>query len=160
AALDRLIALVAQWWILLILLGVAFAVRWPPLKPRLPSLTPLRACAIVFAVALMWIATPAIVRGWPEPWMHDDYSYLLGGEMVAQGHASYPPHPMWRHFETMHQLQLPRRASKYPPGQLFVLATGIRLLGQAMAGEWMITALAAAAICWAAFGWLDASLAL
>src|SRR5436190_732474 len=104
AALDHLVAFVAQWWVLIAL--------------------------------------------------------LLGAEMVAQGHTSMPPHPMWRHFETMHQLQVPRRASKYQPGQLLVLAAGIRLVGHAIAGEWLITALAAAAICWAAFAWVDAGIAL
>src|SRR5205814_4674196 len=68
--------------------------------------------------------------------------------------------PRWRHFEAMHQLQVPRRASKYPPGQLLVLGAGIRFAGQAIAGEWLITALAAAAICWAALAWAGTGVAL
>jgi hypothetical protein len=174
AALDHLVAFVAQWWILIALLAGVFyvgrvlSVGAPaPGRAALPRAAaptlrtrPTLVCAIVFVVALLWIASPVLVRGLPLPWMHDDYSCLLGAEMVTQGHTSMPPHPMWRHFETMHQLQVPRRASKYQPGQLLVLAAGIRLVGHAIAGEWLITALAAAAICWAAFAWVDAGIAL
>jgi hypothetical protein len=161
AALDHLIVLLGQWWIVIALLAAVLALPWPrPELPLPPAVSPGRACAIVFALALLWIVTPAVIHGMPMPWLHDDYSALLGGEMVASGRTSEPPHPMRKHFETLHQLQEPRRASKYPPGQFFVLAAGIRLAGEAIAGEWLITALAAAAICWAAFAWLEARAAL
>ncbi len=164
-ALDHLFAFVAQWWILLALLIAVFYVGRVlnpsgPLKVAGLRTRPTWACAIVFVIALLWVAAPALIHGLPLPWMHDDYSCLLGAEIVAEGHASLPPHAMWRHFETMHQLQVPRRTSKYPPGQLLVLGAGIRLFGQAIAGEWLIAALAAAAICWAAFAWVDAAVAL
>ena len=186
AVLDHLIVFVEQWWILIALLAIVFTVRWPAirlpsyvgrvlnpsaaeggrfaaadgLRTRPTSIKPMHAYALVFIVALLWIVSPVLVHGVPLPWMHDDYSCLLGAEMVAQGHTSYPPHPMWRHFETMHQLQVPRRASKYPPGQALLLAAGIRFLGLPIAAEWLITALAAAAICWAAFAWTEAGVAL
>jgi hypothetical protein len=161
SGLERLIAFVAQWWILIVLLAVAVGVRWPPINIRLPTgVKPAHACAAVFLVALVWIVSPVLVHGMPLPWMHDDYSSLLGGELVAQGRTSAPPHPMWRHFEAMHQLQVPRRASKYPPGQLLVLGAGIRLAGQPIVGEWLITALAAAAIYWAALAWAGNGVAL
>ena len=108
------------------------------LRTRPTSIKPEHAYALVFIVALLWIVSPVLVHGVPLPWMHDDYSCLLGAEMVAQGHPWYPPHPMWRHFETMHQLQMPRRTSKYPPGQALLLAAGIRFLGLAIAAEWLL----------------------
>src|SRR5882672_1175064 len=97
AALDHLVAFVAQWWLLIALLAGVFYVgrvlnpsaaeagRFAPadgVRTR-----PTLACAIVFVVALLLSASPTLIRGLPLPWMHDDYSCPLGAEMVAQGHT-------------------------------------------------------------------------
>lgn len=168
-AADRLIGIASVRWPLLAILTIAFVARWPEpphfvarARQWFDAIASRRflASTIVFVISLVWLIAPTCIHGVPSPWMHDDYGNLLGGDLFAHGHLSCPVHPLWQHFETMHQLQVPRHASKYPPGQGLVLAAGLRMFRLAIAGEWLVTAGACGAICWAAGVWLSPSLAL
>lgn len=84
----------------------------------------------------------------PVPKVHDEFSYLLGADLLASGHAGRPAHPLWEFFDTIHVIARPVYASKYPPGQALFLAVGQSLFGHPYAGVVISSALATAAVFW------------
>ncbi len=154
--LDYALVFVREWWVVGALVAAAWFAPWrmpdagSPLSvvgSRLSA--PLRMSVIIFLVSLGWSLIVVAANGVPPPLIHDDYAVLLGGEMFAQGRASYPTHALWPHFEQFHVLQVPAYASKYPLGNELLLAVGLRAFGVALVGSWLVAAAACVAIFWA-----------
>lgn len=116
----------------------------------------------------LWIGAFAFTLGavitlttrWPEPGIHDEYSYLLAADTFAHGRLANPPHPFREHFESMHVLVEPTYASKYPPAQGLILAAGQALTSRPIVGAWLANALACMAVYWALLAWLPRRWAL
>lgn len=147
--LDRGIAFVMENWLLLVAIAVVpllrkrvAIARFVPRSIWWPALLSLAISMTLFAL-----------RGAPLPRYHDDYGQLLAADTFRHGRLANPPLPHFQSFETMMALQRPTYASRFPPGNGMVLALGM-LIGLPTIGIWMATALAVAAIGWAAGAWL------
>jgi hypothetical protein len=96
----------------------------------------------------------------PQPFIGDDFSFLLAADTFSSGRLTNPTHPMWVHFEGFQIVHNPTYMSMYFPAQGMVMAGGKLLAGHAWWGIWASCALMCAAICWMLQGWLPLRWAL
>jgi hypothetical protein len=108
-----------------------------------------RAPLWITGLSIIISAFTALIIPLPEPQFHDEFSYRLAGDTLAQGRLTNPPHKMGVFFESFQVLQRPTYMSKYPPGQGLVLGLGQAVFGHPIAGVWLSTAVAATAVWWA-----------
>lgn len=102
---------------------------------------------LLFMLGALGAALPTMRTSLILPQEYDEYAYLLGADTLAQGRLANPPHKLAPFFATMHVLQSPTYASKYPPGQSLQLAMGV-LLGHPIYGVWITVGLLAVAAAW------------
>ncbi|HEV2200966.1 MAG TPA: hypothetical protein VGR73_14195 [Bryobacteraceae bacterium] len=129
---------------------------WRP--RRIPAIRTFRhpalaaAAMIAAAVALRLALIPLLPV--PIPIVTDEFSHLLLADTLLHGRVSNPPHPLWRHFESLHILQQPRYVSNYFPGHALFLAAGRIVSASPWAGILAEYALFLAALYWALRGWM------
>jgi chromate transport protein ChrA len=122
-----------------------------------------RKMAMCFLVAITTTALRLALlqsRPIPQPFVADEFSYLLGAETFVSGRVTNPMHPMWEHFETLHEIVRPSYMTMYPPGQSLFLALGWKLFGHPWFGVPISFGLFAGCLCWMLQNWLPPIYAL
>jgi len=111
------------------------------------AMTPWLLYPLLFVAGVTAAALPTLRTGLILPQEYDEFAFLLGADTFMQGRLTNPPHPLAPFFDTMHELQRPTYASKYPPGQSLQLAAG-EVLGNPIFGVWVTVGLLAVAAAW------------
>jgi len=141
---------------------VALVLAWPQLSGvvnRFASRTAwcMALLAILpVALRLLLLRTHPV----PQPYVADDYSYLLLADTLSHFRLANPPHPLHQFFETFFVLQQPTYSSIYPPGQGIALAIGQLIFGHPWAGVVLSIGLFCALSYWMLLGWTTPAWAL
>ena len=123
---------------------------------RRPVLSVIVVGASVIAIRLALLPVLPI----PQPYVHDEFSFLLAADTFASGRLTNPTHPLWTHFESFHITQIPTYMSMYFPAQGLMLAAGKVVTGEPWFGALFASALMCGAFVWALRGWLPPNWAL
>lgn len=154
--------------IVLLALAILFSIGGVNLGERLPFIRWARFLAGK-RFAVLFVITATVILGClaitgilhePAPRIHDEFSYLLMADTFVSGHVANPTPPLPQFFDTFHELMHPVYVSKYFPAQGVFLALGKELTGHPIAGVWLSSALACAAMFWMLEAWLTATWAL
>jgi len=108
---------------------------------------PWTSAGIIFLISITLNLVLASIQT-PLPWVHDEFSYLLGSDTFAGGRLTNPTHPLSEHFETFHVLSRPSYTSKYPPASAAFMAVGQYVTGHPIVGVWLALGLACVASYW------------
>jgi len=112
------------------------------------------AVATVGATALLLRLAILPLCPIPNPFIPNDFSFLLASDTFASGRLTNQTPAMWTYFESIHITMKPTYMSMYFPAQGLVLAAGRVLLGHSWYGVLCASALMCAAICWMLQAWL------
>src|ERR1043166_3813863 len=132
-----------------------FSRRWSELarRRRLVILLAALAPLVLRAALLPWIPPP-------QPRVQDEFSHLLIADTFAHWRLANPVHPMWVHFETMHELVSPVYASVFPVAHGITMAAAQVATGDRWPGVWFGIALMCGSIAWMLYGWVPPRWAL
>ncbi|HYK37612.1 hypothetical protein [Alloacidobacterium sp.] len=140
-------------------LGAASFSRIDKAFGRLARQQGLAVIATGVAALLLRLAILPIVPI-PQPFVPDDFSFLLAADTFMSGRLANPTPAMWAHFESIHITMKPTYMSMYFPANGLILAVGKVLFGHPWFGSLCMIALMCAALCWMLQAWLPPTWAL
>jgi uncharacterized protein (TIGR03437 family) len=112
----------------------------------------------LFPVILRLSLLPAMPI--PQPYIADEFGYLLLADTFASGRITNPTHPMWHFFESLYVFHQPTYSSLYPIAQGLMMAAPMAVGLHPWFGILMSAGLMCAALCWMLQGWLPPKWAL